>query len=37
MTVREQEIYKGLMSIGPEIAAFFSDTVKIADSDLLLR
>lgn len=33
MTEREQEIYKGLKSIGPEIAAFFSDAVKIAESD----
>jgi hypothetical protein len=33
MTDREQEIYKGLKSIGPEIAAFFSDAVKIAESD----
>ncbi len=33
MTEREQQIFLGLKSIGPEIAAFFSDAVKIADSD----
>ena len=33
MTEREQQIFLGLKSIGPEIAAFFSDAVKIAGSD----
>ena len=34
MNNRELEIYNGLKSIGAEIAAFFSDAIKISSLDL---
>ena len=33
MDSRQIEIYKGLKTIGNEIAAFYSDGIKVANSD----
>jgi hypothetical protein len=34
MTNREQEIYNGLLEIGPEIAVFFKDAIKISKMEI---